>query len=136
MEQHDELRFREEVKSDFDSALEKINFSAYNPNSAEFTNALRIGLMWHLLCELDGCEMVESETKKTDDEIADEIMGAKKYLQRYIDSGDMNFKEMASDELRHAEILLKKANSRLPTGDEKTRLKDYETEIAEIRGKL
>ena len=63
-------------------------------------------------------------------------MGAKKYFQRYIDSGDMNFKEMASDELRHAEILLKKANSRLPTGDEKTRLKGHEAEIAEIRGKL
>lgn len=135
MEQHDELRFREEVKSDFDSALEKINFSAYNPNSSEFTNALRIGLMWHLLCELDGGE-ADTESQKADDEIADEIMGAKKYLQRYIDSGDMNFKEMASDELRHAEILLKKANSRLPTGDEKIRLKGYETEIAEIRGKL
>lgn len=135
MEQHGELRFREEVKSDFDSALEKINFSAYNPNSAEFTNALRIGLMWHLLCELDGGE-ADTESQKADDEIADEIMGAKKYLQRYIDSGDMNFREMASDELRHAEILLKKANSRLPTGDEKTRLKGYEAEIAEIRGKL
>ena len=135
MEQHGELRFREEVKADFDSALEKINFSAYNPNSAEFTNALRIGLMWHLLCELDGGE-ADTESQKADDEIADEIMGAKKYLQRYIDSGDMNFKEMASDELRHAEILLKKANSRLPTGDEKIRLKGYETEIAEIRGKL
>lgn len=135
MEQHDELRFREEVKSDFDSALEKINFSAYNPNSTEFTNALRIGLMWHLLCELDGGE-ADTESQKADDEIADEIMGAKKYLQRYIDSGDMNFREMASDELRHAEILLKKANSRLPTGDEKTRLKGYEAEIAEIRGKL
>lgn len=135
MEQHDELRFREEVKSDFDLALEKINFSAYNPNSAEFTNALRIGLMWHLLCELDGGE-ADTESQKADDEIADEIMGAKKYLQRYIDSGDMNFREMASDELRHAEILLKKANSRLPTGDEKTRLKGYEAEIAEIRGKL
>lgn len=135
MEQHGELRFREEVKSDFDSALEKINFSAYNPNSTEFTNALRIGLMWHLLCELDGGE-ADTESQKADDEIADEIMGAKKYLQRYIDSGDMNFREMASDELRHAEILLKKANSRLPTGDEKIRLKSYEAEIAEIRGKL
>ena len=136
MEQYDELRNGEEVKADFVSALEKINFSAYNPNSAEFTNALRIGLMWHLLCEIDDCNEAESENPKPDDEIADEIAGAKKYLQRYIDTGEMTFREMAADELKHAAVLLKKANAKLPTGEEKARLKEHEKEIAEIQGEM
>lgn len=137
MEQHDEFSPWEEVGGDFRKALEKINFKKYNPNSAEFTNALRMGLMWHLLREVDGIEPTEKpETSKSDDEIADEISGAKRYLQRFIETSDTAFRDMASDELRHAEILLKKANARLPGGEEKQRLKEYESEIREVYGQI
>lgn len=125
-----------EVYSDFKNSLVGIDFSSYNPNSPEFMSALNVGLMWHLLQELNG-EKIEnvgmsksSESEK--DEIADELFGAKKYFQKYLDSGDMAYKEMASDELKHAEILIKKAYSKLPNSEEKAKLKSYEDEHAQI----
>lgn len=134
MEQHDESRAREEVLNDFRLALERIDLAGeYNPFASDFEKALRIGLMWHLLCETDSLEMPCAEKQpENDDEISEEIAGAKKYLQRYIDSGDSAFRDMAKDEIRHASILLKKANARLPSGEEKKRLKEYETAISEV----
>ena len=64
------------------------------------------------------------------------ICGAKKYLQKYLDTMDVSFREMAKDELRHGSILLKKANARLVSGDEKKKLKGYESEIAEISAQI
>lgn len=49
----------------------------------------------------------------------EEIMGAKKYLQKYHETSDSIFKEMSNDELKHAEILIKKAYSKLPNNEEK-----------------
>lgn len=138
MEQHDESRAREEVLNDFRLALERIDLAGeYNPFASDFEKALRIGLMWHLLCETDTTvtECVE-EHHESDDEIAEEISGAKKYLQRYIDSGDVVFRDMAKDELRHASVLTKKANSRLPSGEEKAILKVHESEIAEVQKQI
>ena len=136
MEKYDELCARQEVLTDFKNALERIDFSSYNPDSADFIRALRIGLMWHLVCEI-GCKpdepVVETENA---DEIQEEIFGAKKYLQKYLDTRDVSFLEMAKDELRHGSILLKKANARLPSGDEKKKLKAYESEIAEISAQI
>ena len=57
------------------------------------------------------------------DEISEELAGAKKYLQKYLDSNDSIFQQMANDELKHAEILIKKAYSKLPNTEEKTKLK-------------
>ena len=126
----------DEVYSDFKSSLAGIDFSSYNPNSPEFMSALNVGLMWHLLQELKG-EKIEnismyksSESEKYD--VADELFGAKKYFQKYLDSGDMVYKEMASDELKHAEILIKKAYSKLPNSEEKAKLKSYEDEHSQI----
>ena len=128
---------RKEVENDFCKALGKIDFSEYNPGSTEFIYALRIGLMWSLLCKLEHHDKENHMDKKMfPDEISDKIMSAKKYLQKYMDSGDMSFKEMSNDDIRHAEILIKKANSRLPSGDEKSKLKDYEKEIVEIKNFL
>ena len=127
----------DEVLTDFKTAIERIDFSAYNPDSAEFDRALRIGLMWHLLCEIGECDS-ETAVKETEsvDEIQNEIFGAKKYLQKYLDTMDVSFREMAKDELQHGSILLKKANARLPSGDEKKKLKGYESEIAEISAQI
>ena len=69
---------------------------------------------------------------KSVDDIDEEINGAKKYLQKYSETGDSNYKEMSGDELKHATILIKKAYSKLPSGDEKIKLKSYEDEIKKI----
>lgn len=124
-----------EVLGDFKNSLAGIDFNSYNPNSPEFISALNVGLMWHLLQEIGGDKIenkvvsMESEEK---DEISDELHGAKKYFQKFMDSNDSIFKEMAKDELKHAEILIKKANAKLPSGEEKVRLKEYEMELKEI----
>jgi len=124
-----------EVYSDFKDMLSKIDFKSYNPNSPEFISALNIGLMWHLLGEIHGnnpeMKMI-TMNEESKDEISDELFGAKKYFQKYMDSGDSSYMEMAKDELKHAEILIKKANARLPSGEEKVRLKEYEAEVKEI----
>ena len=51
-------------------------------------------------------------------------------------TGDESYRGMSADELRHASTLIKKANSRLPGGEEKLRLKSYEKEIQEITAQM
>ena len=126
-----------ELKKDFEELLENIDFNSYNPNSSEFQTALRIGLMLHILPQDMKTEekSMKIETVEKDD-ISEEIMGAKKYLQKYHETSDSIFKEMSNDELKHAEILIKKAYSKLPNNEEKIRLKNYEDEIKEIKSHI
>ena len=126
-----------ELKKDFEELLENIDFNSYNPNSSEFQTALRIGLMLHILPQDIKMEekSMKIETVEKDD-ISEEIMGAKKYLQKYHETSDSIFKEMSNDELKHAEILIKKAYSKLPNNEEKIRLKNYEDEIKEIKSHI
>lgn len=60
------------------------------------------------------------------------MSGARKYLQKFSETQDAVFKEMANDELKHANLLIKKAYSKLPSGEEKMKLKSYEDEIKVI----
>ena len=123
-----------ELKKDFQELLENIDFSSYNPNSQEFKNALNIGLMLHIIPdEVEKYNEIENIEK---DEISEELAGAKKYLQKYLDSNDSIFQQMANDELKHAEILIKKAYSKLPNSEEKTKLKSYEDEISQIKSNI
>ena len=123
-----------ELKKDFQELLENIDFSSYNPNSQEFKNALNIGLMLHIIPdEVEKHNEIENIEK---DEISEELAGAKKYLQKYLDSNDSIFQQMANDELKHAEILIKKAYSKLPNAEEKTKLKSYEDEINQIKSNI
>ena len=123
-----------ELKKDFQELLENIDFNSYNPNSQEFKNALNIGLMLHIIPdEVEKHNEIENIEK---DEISEELAGAKKYLQKYLDSNDSIFQQMANDELKHAEILIKKAYSKLPNAEEKTKLKSYEDEINQIKSNI
>lgn len=125
----------DEVLSDFKALLSGIDFSSYNPNSPEFMSALNAGLMWQLLCELkrNGSEIdANYKSRMERDEISEELHGAKKYLQKFMDSNDIAYKEMAKDELKHAETLIKKANAKLPGGEEKAKLKEYEVKLKEL----
>ena len=124
----------DEVLNDFKTALKNIDFSSYNPNSSEFLTALNLGLMWNILCEMNDCGESPapiSEHKSVDD-IDEELSGAKKYLQKYSETQDSTYREMASDELKHANFLIKKAHSKLPSGEEKMKLKSYEDEVKAI----
>lgn len=123
-----------ELKKDFQELLGNIDFNSYNPNSQEFKNALNIGLMLHIIPdEVEKHNEIENIEK---DEISEELADAKKYLQKYIDSNDSIFQQMANDELKHAEILIKKAYSKLPNAEEKTKLKSYEDEINQIKSNI
>lgn len=128
----------DEVCSDFKKSLSEIDFGSYNPNSRQFDSALRLGLMWYLLKETGGEGVSEKEdaARAEKDDISDELFGAKKYFQKYTDSGDSSYMEMARDELRHAGTLIKKANSKLPGGGEKAKLKSYEDELNSISRQL
>ena len=123
-----------ELKKDFQELLENIDFNSYNPNSQEFKNALNIGLMLHIIPDkVEKHNEIENIEK---DEISEELADAKKYLQKYLDSNDIVFQQMANDELKHAEILIKKAYSKLPNAEEKTKLKYYEDEISQIKSNI
>lgn len=123
-----------ELKKDFQELLGNIDFNSYNPNSQEFKNALNIGLMLHIIP--DGIEKHNEIENIEKDEISEELADAKKYLQKYLDSNDSIFQQMANDELKHAEILIKKAYSKLPNAEEKTKLKSYEDEISQIKSNI
>lgn len=131
-----------EVLLDFKTALSKIDFNGYNPNSIEFLSALFTGEMWRLIQKLNQMDSshedyeIETSEEKTSDEISEELSGAKKYLQKYLDSNDALFQQMASDELKHAGILIKKAYSKLPNAEEKSKLKSYEDELNSISKQL
>ena len=124
---------KEIVKKDFWESLEKIDFDkAYDPFSREYQTALNLGLMAFVLCNL--ARITKNEVKEQKEEsIESRIAEAKKKLQKYLETGDMSFKQSSDEELSRAETLIKKAYARLPSGDEKTRLKAFESEIEEIR---
>ena len=121
----------DEVLNDFKQSLNKIDFNSYNPNSSEFKTALFLGLMWKVMSEFNEVEVEEEKN-----EIDDEIKGAKKYLQKYLDTKDSQFHKMASDEIDHATFLLKKENSKLLPTEEKIKLKKYEEVLNQIKSML
>ena len=124
-----------ELKKDVQELLGNIDFNSYNPNSQEFKNALNIGLMLHIIPdEIEKHNEIENIEKHN--EISEELADAKKYLQKYLDSNDSIFQQMSNDELKHAEILIKKAYSKLPNAEEKTKLKSYEDEISQIKSNI
>lgn len=124
---------KNEVLNDFKTALKSVDFRSYNPNSSEFLTALNLGLMWNILCEMSDDESpAHASDHKSVNEIDEELSGAKKYLQKFSETQDSTYKEMASDELKHANFLIKKAYSKLPSGEEKMKLKSYEDEIKMI----
>ena len=86
----------EVLREDFKDALSKIDFTKeYDPYSRPFMKALFIGQL------LMACDELE-------DDVEEELDGARKYWELYQQTSDVQYKEMAHDELRHAGILIKK----------------------------
>lgn len=86
-----------ELRHDFKACLDEINFKEYDPFSKKFMVAGFVGQMWMLVKML-----------YEDDEVEGELEGAKTYMEKFRETNDSTFKEMAKDELRHAGILIKK----------------------------
>lgn len=97
-----------ELEKDFKELLSCIDFNKYDPYSKLYMRALFVGQMYMCMKSL-GCE----------DDVEEELEGAKKYYEMYEETSDSSFKDMASDEARHAGILIKKHLAK--TDDEKLR---------------
>ena len=123
------MNAKEEIKKDFEESIKRIDFSSYNPMSQEFMSAVMIGLMSLLI---DDNSEVEIKEEKQNDDISEEFAGAKKYLQKYIETKDPSYRDMTLDELKHGNFLIKKAYAKLPSNEEKEKLKGYEQEYREI----
>lgn len=111
----------EELEKDFKEMLGCINFKNYDPHSKLFMRALLIGQMYQAV-----------KTLENSDEIEEELAGAEKYFSRYIETGDSTFKEMASDELRHAGILIKKHLAKTENEKKREKLSAYEKKRQEM----
>lgn len=109
------------LREDFKEALSQIDFKgAYNPWGKAFMKASFLGEMWFLLKAL-----------YEDDDVEEELEGAKTYFEKYLSSGDTTFRDMAKDELRHAGILIKK-HSEWADDEQQNILDAHESERQEL----
>lgn len=103
-----------ELEKDFKTAVKKIDFNSYDPYSREFMKPLFIGQLYLAMKAV------------YEDDVQEELDGATKYWNTYLETEDTAYKDMAQDELRHAGILIKKHLAK--TTDPKTREKLNELE--------
>ena len=108
-----------ELEHDFKKAVKDIDFTRYDPYSREIMKPLFIGQLYLAMKEI------------YEDDVAEELEGARKYWETYLETNDSAYKDMAQDELRHAGILIKK---HLVGADEKYKneLNAHETERQEM----
>ena len=113
-----------ELRRDFKDYLAEINFKEYNPFSKKFMKAGAIGQMWMLLKMLHD-----------DDDVESELEGAEEYMEKWHSTGDVAFRDMAKDELRHAGILIKK-HYEWADDEKKAVLEEHENKRLELMKRL
>ena len=109
-----------ELRKDFKEALSQIDFKEYDPWGKKFMRASFVGQMWYLVKMLHD-----------DDDVEDELEGAEEYIERWRSTGDVAFRDMAKDELRHAGILVKK-HYEWADDDKKAILEEHENKRQEL----
>ena len=109
-----------ELRKDFKETLSHIDFKEYDPYSKKFMTASFVGQMWFLVKSL-----------MDDDDVEEEIEGARTYFEKYLESNDAQYRDMAKDELRHAGILIKK-HSEWADDEKKKTLEKHEEERQEL----
>lgn len=108
------------LHEDFEKALSEIDFNkAYDPYSKAFMKPLFIG-------------MLLTAIKMTEDDVEEELEGAESYYETFLETGDSDFKGMASDELRHAGILIKKHLAKNPDIEKREKLNALEKRRQEM----
>lgn len=125
------LDSKEKLMNDFNKAITSTDFKSIKTTSPDFMHTLFIGMMWKLLSDIP-----EEESDDCQD-IRDEIAGAEKYLEWYVDTSDSQYKQMAVDELRHAKFLINKELSKNDIPEErKIKLQELERERNAIADKI
>ena len=109
-----------ELRKDFKDILSTIDFKEYDPYSKKFMTAGFIGQMWFLVKSL-----------MDDDDVEEELDGAKTYFEKYLETNDSQYRDMARDELRHAGILIKK-HSEWADDEKQKVLDEHEAERQEL----
>lgn len=107
----------EELKKDLKEVLKCIDFKKYDPMSKMFERALNIGLM-----------LVSVITLEKTEDVKEELDGAKNYFEIYLKTNDVQYRDMANDELKHAGILIKKHLAKTTDEHKIKKLNDYEDE--------
>jgi hypothetical protein len=113
-----------ELRKDFKDCLSEINFKDYDPFSRKFMKAGFIGQMWMLVKMLHD-----------DDDVEEELEGAENYMEKWLNTGDVAFRDMAKDELRHAGILIKK-HYEWADDEKKVVLEEHENKRQELMKRL
>lgn len=110
------------LKEDFKEALSKIDFEKeYDPYDKFVMKATLLGALWRSVKELE-----------SDDDVDEELDGARKYWRVFLESGDQQYRDMAADELRHAGILIKKKMAKATDAKKKAWLDALERERQEM----
>ena len=109
-----------ELRKDFKEILSHIDFKEYDPYSKKFMTAGFVGQMWFLV-----------KTLMEDDDVEEEIDGARTYFEKYLETNDSQYRDMAKDELRHAGILIKK-HSEWADEEKQSVLEKHEEERQEL----
>ena len=109
-----------ELRKDFKESLSHIDFNEYDPYSKKFMTAGFVGQMWFLVKSL-----------MEDDDVEEELDGARTYLEKYLETNDAQYRDMAKDELRHAGILIKK-HSEWADDEKQKVLEKHEEERQEL----
>ncbi len=116
----------EVLKNDFLEELSLIDFEKeYDPLSKRFIKAVLLAQMWQSVSCI-----------KDTDGIEDELCDAENYWKMYLETSDIQYKEMANDELRHAGILIKKSLAKITDESKKEKISQYEKKKAELAKKI
>lgn len=131
------MNIKEELKNDFQMCCEKIDFTNYNPNSNEFQKLVSIGVLYFLLNQdVFKDKITEKIIEKDDihekDLIDEKLFSAKKYIQKYIDTRDITYKNIAKDELTHIDSLIKKSQNKLLSLNKKEKLDSQKNQYQSI----
>ena len=77
-----------------------------------------------------------NERPKHENDIVAELHDAEKYYNRYVETKDSNFKQLAKDELRHADYFIKLVRSKTLDPAKQEEIQRYTDKYNELLNKL
>lgn len=89
----------------------------------------KIASTLNLMVEMS--EKIDEDSEDTHDMVVDELMGAQEYINLYLEDGDEIYKNMARDELRHAEHFINLAEDKASM---QTKIDWYNSLLEKTRG--
>lgn len=108
------------LEKDFITLSEQLKEN-YNPSN--ITALANVGTVLMAMKKLE--HEIDKEEEIIHNEIHDELMGAEKYYEKWIEEKDPNYKQMAKDELRHSMILWNQARMIAKDPIEQSKIQSY-----------